>query len=234
MCRFEIGDKVEHNGKVGEVLECDKIPYVKFNNDGEIEIRSFCEESLKPCELTPKDLIKTGMIVVTNDDKRYIVLKDVDTRNYGRNDVLMGDDGFLVLSDYDECTLFNENMRNDERFDIKLVVKPVTPRTCNLDSYNLDMCEIIWSRPEKPKGKYPEIKGGMLVEFRNGKLGNIIDINGTLKMVTKNSLICCDFDSKLCDNITSELDVMKVYVQDCDNPRFLNTDDYELIWTREE
>ena len=71
-----------------------------------------------------KSELKTGMWVEMRNGELYMVVKDVDTRMYGNQDIFFaGKSGFMTGDGYDELMMNDRTLRNSENYDIVKVHK---------------------------------------------------------------------------------------------------------------
>lgn len=122
--------------------------YDYYDYDGDVDYTiitfdKFMEEYTKMKQFT-KDDLKTGMLVVTRDGRKWIVMKDLYDKNYEETGVLSNLDEFNLLASYnDDLTFISRSGKHIEKLDIVEVydVKSI------LD-FDIIYRKLLWKREE--------------------------------------------------------------------------------------
>ena len=105
-----------------------------------------------------KSDLKTGMRVETNKGNIYLVIKDIECKLYGHQDLaFVNKNGFLIGSNYDESL---KNINGDNEFDIKRIfaITFFDKHFLQKSLLNLDKRYAIWEREEPKKMTDSEIE----------------------------------------------------------------------------
>lgn len=114
-----------------------------------------------------KSELKTGMIVVLRSGKECIVFRDAAT-NYNTQNCLVATDGsdyWHQLSSYGEDLMFKKDMECESKFDIMEVMTACHPYAYIRPDYQKSSRVTIWSRKEKKKYTYAQLREILGEEF---------------------------------------------------------------------
>jgi hypothetical protein len=95
-----------------------------------------------------KSDLKTGMRVETREGYVYLVLKDVETKNYGHQNIVFVNDSFILGDDYNENLIKNKSTGFSSNYDIMKVYEIETGSSFNSNVLNLNERILVWERQE--------------------------------------------------------------------------------------